>query len=74
MKKTVFKDQASAYSCAMSKQDGCIVMLRTNGEKITVIGSLTRDMSVKFADELLQWMPEALKREPEAAADAETLN
>jgi hypothetical protein len=73
MKKTVFKDPA-AYSVAMSKDTGCIVMVRTNGQSVTVMGALDRAQSVKFADGLLQWMPEGLKGEPDDAQDAETLN
>ena len=51
-----------AYSVAMSQEDGCIVMVKTNGKQVTIMGSLTRDMSLKFADSIQQWMPEALKR------------
>ena len=57
---------------AMSQEDGCIVMVKTNGKQVTIMGSLTRDMSMKFADSVLQWMPEALKREPEQPV--ETVN
>jgi len=46
--------------------------VKTNGKDVTVMGSLTRDMSLKFADSIQQWMPEALKREPEPAV--ETVN
>lgn len=74
MKKTVFKDPASAYSVAMSRDTGCIVMIKTHGAKVTVMGSLDRASSVKFADELLQWMPEKLQHREPPAADAETLN
>jgi hypothetical protein len=59
-----------AYSVAMSKEDGCIVMVKTNGGQVTVMGSLTRDESLKFADGIHQWMPEALKRMPDQPVDA----
>jgi hypothetical protein len=60
-KKSEFTGRAS-YSVAMSKDTGCIVMVKTQGSQTSVMGSLDRDMSMKFADELLRWMPEALKR------------
>ena len=69
MKKSEFTGRP-AYSVAMSQEDGCIVMVKTNGKQVTIMGSLTRDMSLKFADSVLQWMPEALKRTPEPAVDA----
>ena len=70
-KKSEFTGRPS-YSVAMSQDTGCIVMVKTNGKDVTVMGSLTRDMSLKFADSIQQWMPEALKREPEPAV--ETVN
>jgi hypothetical protein len=72
MKKTVF--DKPAYSVAMSQETGCIVMVKTEGRKVSVIGSLDRAMSMKFADGVLQWMPEALRAQLEPAVDAETLN
>jgi hypothetical protein len=56
MTKKVKKPQ---FSVAMSKDTGCVVMVRTNGTKATVIGALTREDSLKFADGLLDWVPEA---------------
>lgn len=53
------KAKKPAYSIAMSKDTGCIVMVRTNGTKATVIGSLTREDSLRFADGLIDWVPEA---------------
>jgi hypothetical protein len=75
VKKTVFKDPA-AYSVAMSKDTGCIVMVRTNGQQATVMGSLDRETSLKFCKELLEWMPEAIRMAPDEPAEklGETLN
>ncbi len=57
MKKTQFPNPA-CYSVAMSTETGCIVMVRDSGKERTVVGSLTREDSVKFANELLQWEPD----------------
>jgi hypothetical protein len=43
------------YSIAMSKDTGCIVMIRTNGKTVTVIGSLTREDSLKFVRDIMEW-------------------
>lgn len=43
------------YSVAMSRDTGCVVMVRTNGTKATVIGSLTREDSLAFADGVIDW-------------------
>ena len=51
------KQPASAFSVAMSADTGCIVMVRTNGKKATVIGSLTREQSLKFSRDLIDWSP-----------------
>jgi hypothetical protein len=48
------------YSVAMSKDTGCVVMVRTNGAKATVIGALTREDSLNFADGLIDWEPEVI--------------
>ncbi len=66
MKKTEFAKPA--YSVAMSEETGCIVMVKTVGREVTVIGSLTHEASIKFADGVLKWIPEAL-RKPEPDAD-----
>lgn len=60
MKKTVFKDTA-AYSVAMSQETGCIVMVRTTGQKVAIMGSLTREDSVKFAESVTTWIPESIR-------------
>jgi hypothetical protein len=72
MKKTVFKDP-TAYSVAMSRDTGCIVMVQTRGQAITVMGSLTREDSVKFCKELVAWLPDAIRLAPDDAAQ-ETIN
>jgi hypothetical protein len=58
------KAKKPTYSVAMSTETGCIVMTRTNGQRVTIIGSLTRESSMKFADELLEWVPEAAPEAP----------
>lgn len=70
MKKTDF----SKYSVALSEETGCIVMVKTDGREVTVIGSLTRAQTLKFADDVRAWMPVALRHEPAPAVDADTLN
>lgn len=72
MKKTQFDEPN--YSVALSGDTGCIVMVKTQGRKVTVMGSLTHEQSLHFADEVLKWMPEALRAQPEPAVDAETIN
>ena len=54
MKKTQFPNPAS-YSVAMSTETGCIVMVRDSGKERTICGSLTRQDSIKFAIELMEW-------------------
>jgi hypothetical protein len=45
----------SVFSVAMSQETGCIVMVRTNGHQVTVIGSLKREESLGFADSVIDW-------------------
>lgn len=45
----------STFSIALSQETGCIVMTRSNGKKVTVIGSLTRDASLDFAAAVINW-------------------
>lgn len=48
----------STFSVAMSEDDGCIVMTRSNGRgKVTVIGALPREISLDFAAALINWKP-----------------
>jgi hypothetical protein len=49
------------YSVAMSKEDGCIVMLRTRGKQIEVMGSMTREQSTLFVKSILEWADETIK-------------
>ena len=49
------KAKKPQYSVAMSQQDGCIVIVRTNGEKVSIIGSLTREQSVQFCESVLDY-------------------
>lgn len=53
------KPKKPLYSVAMSKDTGCIVMVRTNGTKATVIGALTREDSLNFAGGVLDWVLES---------------
>ena len=53
MKKTHFP--APEYSVAMSLDTGCIVMIKTVNGKQQIMGSLTRDDSLKFAQGLFDW-------------------
>lgn len=61
------KAKKPQFSVAMSQDTGCIVMVRSNGAKVTVIGSLTRDDSLKFADSVIDW------EAPEPVGDADVL-
>lgn len=51
------KTPKPVYSIAMSVETGCIVMTRSNGERVTVIGSIPRAESLHFAAELTNWRP-----------------
>lgn len=56
------------FSIAMSQETGALVMLRTNGHKVTVVGALTRDQTLGLADSIQQWMPDAeMPKTPETA-------
>ncbi len=56
-----------AYSVAMSKDTGCIVMVRTNGRNVTVMGSLTREDSLNFVKGILEWSEATIKAESRIA-------
>ena len=43
------------YSVAMSRDTGCIVMVRTRGKAVEVMGSMTREQSLTFADGVIDW-------------------
>ena len=51
------------YSVAMSKDTGCIVMVRTNGKVISVMGSLDRQQSLDFVRQIMDWSDETIRRE-----------
>ena len=51
------------YSIAMSKEDGCIVMVRTRGKQVEVMGSMTRDQSMDFVQGILEWTKEVIKED-----------
>ncbi len=56
MKKTKFPP--IEHSVAMSLDTGCIVMIRASTAGNKVVGSLTRVDSVKFAQSILEWIPQ----------------
>ena len=47
----------------MSKDTGCIVMVRTNGKAISVMGSLDRQQSLDFVRQIMDWSDETIRRE-----------
>ena len=49
----------SIFSVAMSRETGCMVMVRTLGEKVKVVGSLDKTMSDHLASAILAWKPES---------------
>ena len=51
----------------MSKDTGCIVMVRTNGIDVTVMGSLTREQSIDFVKDILAWSDDTIRRESRLA-------
>ena len=44
---------------AMSQETGCMVMVKTLGVKISVIGSLDKKMSEHLARAIMAWKPES---------------
>lgn len=56
------KSQIS-YSVAMSKDTGCIVMVRTNGKSVSVMGSLTREQSLAFVRDIMDWSLDTIRKE-----------
>jgi hypothetical protein len=55
------------YSVAMSKDTGCIVMVKTNGKSVTVMGSLTREQSLDFVKGIFEWSDETIRQESRLA-------
>ncbi len=64
-----FTTANAAFSVALSDDTGCIVIVEMRGKVPRVMGSLTHEQSVTFADAVMRWMPRALRRE-EKAQDA----
>ena len=56
-----------AYSVAMSKDTGCIVMVRTRGKQVEVMGSLDRQQSLDFVKGILEWADETIKTDTRLA-------
>lgn len=57
------KPKESSYSVAMSKETGCIVMVRSNGKGLTVCGSMTREESLQFVRSIMEWADKTIKEE-----------
>ena len=57
------KTKKPEYSVAMSKDTGCIVMVRTNGKAVTVVGSLTREDSLSFVKDIMEWSDATIRAE-----------
>ncbi len=55
------------YSVAMSKETGTIVMVRTRGKAVEVMGSMTREDSVNFVKAILEWSDETIKADTRLA-------
>ena len=62
------KTPKPTFSVALSQETGCSVMVRGNGEKMTVMGSLDREASLKFAEDVSHWMPDAAREVPQRPA------
>ncbi len=54
MKKTNFGPSALNLSVAMSQETGCVVIVRDGNR---VVGSLTREQSVAFAEAIIHFVP-----------------
>ena len=52
MKRTLEKP---IFTMAMSERTGCLVMVRTTGDEVKVIGSLPRAESQMLADRIRNW-------------------
>jgi hypothetical protein len=56
VKKTDFGGKKAAYSVAMSKETGCIVMIRIEtDDSLKVMGSLDREQSLLMAKDIQEW-------------------
>lgn len=55
------------YSIAMSRDTGAIVMVRTRGKQVEVMGSMSREESMDFVKGILDWGQETIKAESRIA-------
>ena len=55
------------YSVAMSKDTGCIVMVRTRGKAVEVMGSLDRQQSLDFVKGIMEWADKTIAEESRIA-------
>lgn len=55
------------YSVAMSKETGAIVMVRTRGKSVEVMGSMTREDSVNFVKGILEWSERTIQEDSRLA-------
>ena len=53
----------TTYSVAMSKDTGCIVMVKVKGQDVKVMGSLTREQSLAFVKDILDWSNDTIRKE-----------
>lgn len=61
------RDKKVTYSVAMSKNDGCIVMVRTRGQQVEVMGSMSRDQSLEFVKSIMEWSERTIREESRIA-------
>jgi hypothetical protein len=59
----VASNKKVTYSIAMSKETGCIVMVRTRGKQVEVMGSMTREQSLDFVAGIMEWTKEVIKED-----------
>jgi hypothetical protein len=59
----VASNKKVTYSIAMSKETGCIVMVRTRGKQVEVMGSMTREQSLDFVQGIMEWTKEVIKED-----------
>lgn len=55
------------YAVAMSKDTGCIVMVRTRGKAVEIMGSMSRQQSLDFVHSIADWADETIKAESRIA-------
>ena len=55
------------YSIAMSKETGAIVMVRTRGKVVEVMGSMSREQSMDFVKGILEWSETTIKADTRLA-------